>query len=827
MSERKKDYKGPQSGWDAFDQDKNRNWAASQKVVRDRKNLDTGKGEAFYTHGQGEGIILDSSSSEDEKEASKPAKKTGFDLKGLLGEAKKGAPDVAHKAAKKNVDQPSTADLTAGHIAKIQDILNALSKHGSTAQNTQQGRRKNLFVPDAPVDINGDPNFSKDAVYYKSHASTTNKVSRVPYSVSDTNYTCNQGPHHKRCERHRAPQHRKTGVSLCGENHVRMSVQWSPDDPENRKGTWRFDIQEHFESFDNPHWKREDHERALAAKPGCCPIEPKWRTKKLAERIVEDYNDEQCNLARRAVLDPKGREYTTRRPHWGGKDPFTPSPNASTRASHEYGAALDVVRVEKELRVLLQAWYKSKVEPEKRMNGGTTASANVTWANKIADLQTKRAIQGELEKDELLKSVINGLQQQKVKVKMTEEKERYKVTSKVEKNATRHEEVDGARQKEKAEAAELAPKLLRKPQARTPVFDDSVEGSEECDAVQAPKRSEKKPAPRELTAEERKLLKQMKKAGEEEAKGTIEEEDEAPAVQLQDTEERNDKESASDKLAKESVQEKDLTSTKKVEPSSTKTSTLKVEKKIKADPKVKADPEPKLTKRKASVATIDDESVPKKGRKTCKSVAIIEDSDEETDYELLAAPELELPGQREGWKFGEALDEKVEQIVKVVQTDKLGKMESVGGVVVEQGTTIVKEVERIRKSDHVVEKKAGTAHEHKDVLAQAPAVAPTDSTSDFIRTQTVIEEVEDRISTPPASSSQSSPVGTAGNISSTTPSSPRKRKPSTLESSDDDAINASKKAKKVSFLPEIVSPVNKPRKMSIPYLVDVEGDTKW
>jgi hypothetical protein len=194
------------------------------------------------------------SSSEDNNAAFKPVKQVGQAsyLKDLISQAKKGGEDIVHNVVEKTNVQKSSSGLTADQIDSVQSILATLNKHGETAQD--RDRRLSELHPysTVPVDIIGNSNYSKDPVYYRPHGSTTKTVAGVSYHVSDTEYACNRCTYHRKCDRHRETERRKTDISLCADNHVRMAVWWDITDPENRKGSWRFEIKEKYDRFGNP-----------------------------------------------------------------------------------------------------------------------------------------------------------------------------------------------------------------------------------------------------------------------------------------------------------------------------------------------------------------------------------------------------------------------------------------------------------------------------------------------------------------------------------------------------------------------------------------------
>jgi hypothetical protein len=236
-------------------------------------------------------------------------------------------------------------------------------------------------------------------------------------------------------------------------------------------------------------------------------------------------------------------------------------------------------------------------------------------------------------------------------------------------------------------------------------------------------------------------------------------------------------------------------------PSDPSTKESKAEK-LPAKPKT---PKSKPVKRKRCPSPPSDEAPAQKLRKH-KSSATITDSDDEADYDLPAAPALELPEQREGWEFTEALSEEIEGSVRVMQTDKK-KGSKVRGVVVEQGTTIVKRVESEKAGPEPVQKEELAEREKSSSVAAVEEVEPaTEQVEDKTSyAQSVSERDEDDDLPAPQSSCPS--------VSSAM----KKRK-----TSFDGEEKPAKKAKKVSFEEDVVD-VKRKRKVSIEYMID-EGE---
>jgi hypothetical protein len=683
---------------------------AQQETVRalHKKSMGTNR-KALVTTGMNN--LADLAASSSSASLSNPVQAQpenhGTYLLGLLGEVKKGGEDVNQATVK----TAEVANLPADQLSNLQNILATLGQHRETTYERDHWERERLCHMTDPIDINGNPNTTNEPVYYRPSATSPKTVAGIPYLVSDIIYACNRCTYNKKCERHAEPAWQKTSASLCSASHLRMTVSWDVTDPDNRKGTWIFDIESKFDRFDHPEQERDTHERALAAKrtaqendeevsdseQGCCPVEPKWKIKELVKRMLEDHNEHQAALSRREFLDPKGRAYFTKKWHWGGKDPFTPSEASRTRAARQY-VPLDGSRVERELRVLLQAWHKAQVKPGERMRDRTTASMKKVWEEKMVEEKARRAVRG------LTERVEASVREKKVR---EEPKERFHMST----------------------------------------WDVRV-----IDAARAaPIETEKaKDGSRDLTADGRKILKKMTKAAEIEATEAAEKKAQTLKTAAQD---------ASPDSPHLPV--KPLNKPKKTAP---KPTTTKI-------------PAPKPTKRKTATILLSNPS------KKYKSAAIIDDSDDEADYALPVAPMLELPEQHEGWAFTEALSSGIVESVHVVQTDDASTSET--AVVVEQGTTIVKEIE---------------------IASPLPA--------------SEVEEEDEGAATPPA---YASPAPSTPSTSA--PSSPNKKRKALFEDSDesdDNKSSSSKKAKKVSFSAALMSPVETPRKLSMVYILNGE-----
>ncbi|KAH3953126.1 hypothetical protein HBI24_090700 [Parastagonospora nodorum] len=641
-------------------------------------------------------------------------------LDNIIKEAGKGSEETDEEMPK---NETLSKELTAEEQAAAKNILDMLSSKQKYDEDLIRKDEARIFESDVPVDINGHENHTNEAVFYQPSTSYTKHVPGVPYAVSDVNWMCNQCTEHKICERHlhdRKPQ--KTDVSLCSDSHLRMAVYWDISDPENRKKTWRFVIEEKYDRFRDPEQVRSKHDFAANRGGGCKPYEPVHRIKELASRIVQDYNEDQKDKVRVANLDSKGREYYTKPKRWGGKEPFQPSEVAHVRAAYEYSSS-NGSRIEAELRVLLQAWYQSKLPQSERGIDRTTANANKIWrenmelqaVDKVAQLAGGKSGFKEKMATLLLDTVQNNANEMK----------RFEMSSRAVRDTTMKTGVERAAWYEERLRAEKAAKskarYAKKEETRRAAFVDSVDSSSEkaeevtddtlamfeqmakdvededkggkqkpkqVDPITKPKVSK---APREPTAEERELLQKIQDAGEEDAQEE-ESADPEPEAEIEEEEEEEEEEDAKTETPKSSMPEPKSNkrkATTSISPSAPSA------KKSKKDPKPTVTPKPK---RKATTPASSEPSA-KNSRKSYKSADIIDDSNDEADYDLPSAPALALSEQREGWKILGVVGEGV----KVVQTDRKAKIVKAAkadsgevsvDVVVERGTTIVKEVVR-------------------------------------------------------------------------------------------------------------------------------------
>lgn len=805
-------------------------------------------------------------------------------LSNIIKEAWKGSEET-NKKAMPVVPQELTAVEQAA-AKNILDMLNSNRKHEEDLIRKDEAR---IFESDLPVDINGHENHTGEPVFYQPSTSYTKRVPGLPYAVSDVNWMCNQCTKAKICERHVRHKPQKTDISLCADSHLRMAVYWDIGDPENRKKSWQFVIEEKYDRFGDPDQVRAEHVFAAKHGGGCKPYLPIHRIKELAARMVQDYNEDQKDKARVANLDSKGREYYTKPKRWGGKEPFKPSEFAHVRAAHEYGSS-DGSRIEAELRVLLQAWHQSKLPQSERGIDRTTANAKKIWREKM-ELQAvdkvARLAGGKPEfKEKMATLLLDAMKTN------ANEMKRFEMSSRAARDATMKKRVERTAWYEEQELAHKAAKsrercARKKEEKRRAFADSSDEDSEKAEEIsddtlavfeQMAKDAEdedkggkqkQKPkqvtpivklkvskAPRELTAEERELLRKIQVAGEEdvqdeeavdaEPETEIEEEEETTEPKTTTPESKSNKRKAtaspspsaapqpkSNKRKATASPPSEVPAKKFKKDSTSPEPTVKPKKDLPASKstvkpkKATATPEPTATPKPKRKATTPAPSEPssKKSRKAYKSADIISDSDDEADYALPPAPALALSEQREGWDIAGDIGS-----IEVVQTEKKGKAAkkvdsekaSVGvDVVVEQGTTIVKEV--VKKDSHVhtpspepsVPKSPATSYTPEFLLVTASPPPPAQASSTPSGDEPAVPESPRAASPAPSSTLKSTRAASPTPSSSPKPSTGKSPSPTpSVQSSP----TPSKKRKNVSWADDLVAQPEKKRKLSQVYV---------
>jgi hypothetical protein len=431
----------------------------------------------------------------------------------ILKVAKKGNEDDDRKE-KPDTDK-APKKLTADEEAIAKNIIDMLNTNQQHQQKLKRREEDRIFETDVPRDINGDENHTNEPVFYQPHTSNAKKIPGVAYAVSDVDYMCNQCTRHKRCKRHRERRPHKTDISLCSESHLRMVLYWDISDPENREKTWQFAIEEYYDRYKEPERERDEHElaekRAKSGKPqdeDCKPLDPVSRVKGLAARISQDHNNEQENIARIANLDSKGREFYTKPKDWHGKDPFKPSEASKTRAAHEHKSA-DASRIEMELRALLQAWYRSKLSKSERGIDRTTVNANETWRQKMEAQAARKSLggKGKSEHGEKIANPppkgmkLNASQMKRFEMSTREMRERETELLKIEAEKMEEEET--------REAKEVRKKVVKKVQKRKAVFESSESEDE---------KTGKKPRVEEMSNEKLAMFEQMTRDVEDEVR---------------------------------------------------------------------------------------------------------------------------------------------------------------------------------------------------------------------------------------------------------------------------------------------------------------------
>jgi hypothetical protein len=819
-------------------------------------------------------------------------------LKDILGKAKEGDKEVTTKKwnAHSSLHQQP---LTAEQIANVGRILHQIGNY------RDYQRDHNRTVAGA-TDINGRQNYSNEPVYYQAHDSTVMMAAGIPYPVSDIDHTCNYCTRLKYCDRHLNLEPAKTDISLCDGNHVRMAVTWDLSDPENRKGTWRFSIVEYFDNFVNSDLERQEHEEAQKhefkekkrkskegskEKKGCCPVEPRWKIKPLAQRIIEDYNAIQKEEARRANLDRKGREYTVKPTQWGGKDPFTPAETSETRSAYEYRST-GACRIERELRVLLQTWYRGKVGKDQRGRDRTTLNAKEAWRNKMEaqklaeELRSRKVSEQSTRISVLESQATKPKAERRIVDRLQSRKERAAEASSLQKKGSVEEVMAGRStksSKKDAKSSEKSTKPIKKLQQGRPIVEESDETDEDeineepalhfqaqspvleandysgedevnrissssrlattfnehtaeemgkfqeladevnetgrCEpavpsgikqsaVVNRPTRPQTRALLVKKTANERALLQAIR---DKQAEDVASEEEEDAPTDVEKHEDEDPEPTASQKLAK-TISENFVEHEKKSKKQNTRAPVSS------PSPSPSPSPEPNTSKRKAFQLPKDVELVQKKSRKSYQSTDLIDDSDDEAGYSCRVAPTPRVPEQHEGREFTESLSAEVEESVKVAQIVDVHETEAEAQIVVEKGTTIVLQVASGEgDEDDSPSEVGGSAaiQVDDDSSSNIAEVAGDDSPS----------EVGMTASTPAEDNDTSSSTDSLFDDTTPPPTSPKRKMPFDDASDSDETDRPVKKAKKVSFSDDTISPEARPRKTSLLYISeDSEGE---
>jgi hypothetical protein len=664
-------------------------------------------------------------------------------LSSILSEARKGneggTPQTQSNA------QHEQANLTAAHLASLSTILATLK---STAHSPFPSATK------SDLDINGNPPItgSHEPVFYQPPGTTSNTVAGVPYPVS--NYVCDHCTSWRRCTRHAdAPRH-KTTISLCNRSHERMELIWALSDPENRLGTWRLVIAEKYARFDDA-----ERERAVHQDPqgddGCKPLEPGERVKELAKRVAEDYNDKQKDKAQ------WGREYKTRPKDWGGRDPSVPSAAARVRRKEEFACA-EGDRVERELRLLVQAW---ELEREQQLQGIVkekfdSAAINNVWRGNMKGLRERRGGEDRGRATEVT------IDKKKVEVEGRKEGRVY-INTKGMRSQGYNELVgkttgpDVMKRKEEAKGVKKltikeAKHSQKKTKSHVPTFAERK--TLEVMSVSVKKhtfRDEPMVAlPPSVASTTRRIhsnTSKPKTPGSIAVTTSIVRKAANPqAIGTQNNTPQHHKPPAPTTKStpistKPSITETGLESKVPAPapvpyklaidnaPATPAPNTPEPEKGIGEPIKLILKSKPaldKTTKRKSPPLS----PLPPLKKPRHKSAEIIEDSDDDADYSLPAAPPLELLGQREGWE----LDTQV--ALEVVKVDGEALVEEVrkGEVVVERGTTMVRRtgsidgVTEVEEESHSPPSSPSVSPEPSPEPDDGPATGVESSTSEVV-----------------------------------------------------------------------------------------------
>jgi hypothetical protein len=691
----------------------------------------------------------------------------------FLEEAKQGGKDLrAEEKKEEETPQPAnspaeqvpaeqgrTEPVPAELLASVGKIMNKLNK--------------------TPIDINGSPNPSGHPVLYLPRTSYVKRVPGVPYAVSDVNHTCSTCKPGRACDQHREvvntcnyciraipcerhlPQKtQRTSLALCDMNHHRMSMYWDITDPDNRKGTWSLAYQNNRDEYGNKivvhecprvgTIKKKDEEGNVVEETRLCRIRDlNEQIRMLAKRMIEDYNDEQDRIEKRH------KYMHVKFAIWGPSKPYTPTPHASTRASHEF--ALVGGRLEMEIRALLQASQRG--EGESATDGSWSAHMGKAWENKMAAQEAAKRmsemigekrvglglnggiLRMEASREEngvggVLGAPVRkrrGTKKTKTSVRKTpkskvvivdsdeDEEEDFEVVRKT--KATKESTKESTQKRKRVPANEdsedeqvAVKKPARNRKVRTVMSEESddvvVHKTPESpkhteaemsifeelmdDITDAERNANKKPEEVAIEAGPKQIAKLPRNTVKAHTP-TVEELEILQRMKQAEEGEVHSEEEEEGEEEKEDAAESEPASSKAVNKKDTpKQSDLKSPQNPTPPSKSPA-PKSRSTKRKSPSST---STHPPSRKSRYKFSTTITDSDDEADYSLPAAPALELPEQNEGWELTESLST---ESVKVAQTDKANGGEVEEDVVVEQGTTIVKKVEGKKRKGPFVE----------------------------------------------------------------------------------------------------------------------------
>jgi hypothetical protein len=686
----------------------------------------------------------------------------------LLGEARRGGQDtVTPEKMKENQERKAIYEQAMARPAisqpKLPTGLPSLNELARVTQALQDGTafHGDSYRPDYR------PNNDRPASTYRPESPRLSHSTPRPTNSNQLGgiFSVKKSSNHKNF----------SSVSFC--DHQEFTIDWHPKDPMNDQGSWQAKM---VKFDDRSPWEQHVH---------CKEADVRAKVQQLAEKIIGKYEDmENGNLSKRAQSQGE-------RP---GRSP--PKARVEREVQNMYPRLHRKIIEKKEaLRVKLDAADCRKEEAEKLQK---RAQEDVQRGEKakgldIDDLEdddepiitkkTKRSAK------QIAEQKVARNRQRKEARGTTELLDRFrpstaderqtKLGKQVRNNRAATQSNTGAKQgKSPATKPTQAPPKPRN--GKRPVkSDDESDGSPVKKITKTHKKQDaaSKPKPREMTAEERALLEGITQAEQgEHAQSEAEPETDAQA---------EDEEAAATERAK-----------------------------LFGKPAKPSKPEPSK-KRKA---TDDAELSPKKkGKKEHKSAAIIEDSDEEADYELPEVPSdrHEAP-VRQGWAAeAEELVEEVHYKQEALEKEKEAAVEKGEVVVVDERitTTEVEVVKAVQVEPTVedeptqAEQKPSSPFSEKVLRSGAPSPQAASSS-------------QEEKSTPPTSQEKS-----------TTPMSPasapsKKRKLSVDETDGERSSLVSsssrliKMAKKAAFSKKVVSPVEREWKMSIPYILDTQDD---
>jgi hypothetical protein len=692
-------------------------------------------------------------------------------LSNLLGEAQKGGQDIVTPKQKEE-DQDREAEYeraNARPTTSQPQLLNGLPSLHELVQVTralQDGTafRGDSYRPDYRPDNEYRP--ESPQISQSSPRPTNANQLRNIFSAKKTS------------------QHKNfSSVSFC--NHQEFTIDWSPDDPMNDRGSWRASMNR-FE--DRSPWEQHQY---------CQEPDVRAKVTRLTEKIIGKFDDME-----------KGR--LTGRDQRHGALPRRSPPKP---------------RVEREVQNMYSQLHRSKTEKLVEKREALRLKIDAADRRKEDTEMLHKRAQEDRQRGEKAKGLaIDDLEEkdEPVTTKKSKKTPKQIAEEKVARNRQRKqakgtmEPVDRFRLTTANERKAKTPATnttTKKAKAAAVSGDDSDDLAKNAAARKITKTNKKqetpsKPKPREMTAEERALLSCITQAEKDE-----EEEDQYKQAEAEVEVEEHDTPSEEDNDEEELRNEVAALERTKLIGKTTKLS--------KPEPKIMVQ---SSKKRKAAPSTSED--APKSRSKKHKSAAIIENSDEEADYELPDVSSSDHPEApvRQGWAAG------VEELVEEVH-HKEEKREEKREVMVEEGGVVVVE-ERIVLAESAEAMKEET-EAAKAVQIEPLAEKPSSSSSPEHRS--VLQEAS-QLPTPEPSSSQTAsslPVREVSTPPTSSASTPHNKRKFSLGSSDEERPSSSytseeerpsKNVKKVSFEEKIMSPVERKRKMSIPYIVDNEVD---